>query len=716
MKKNETRKKEKTNVDKKKLKQEIETSKEVKNKKDFKQIVNYQKENIKEFSKNFKKISKHYFSTNILFLTFVITSLINSYLIRFFTVKNYFNVKPIIADFAVILIIGAFGYFFKPKHQFKYFFTWSIIFVLACIINSVYYTNYLSFASFSLIKSSTQAVGVGDAIVKNIMELKDFFYAYQIVAIIFVHNFLKKKKYYEKVSKIEKGKVRALNTLVVGIIFVGLFISTLTAKDISRLGKQWNRESIVMEFGLYTYQLNDLFSTLKSELNPLFGYDESAKEFREYYDNKEDNSTINKYTNMFKGKNILAIHAESIQQFALDTSFNGEDVAPNLKKLASEGLYFSNFYSEESVGTSSDTEFTFSSSLMPASSGTVFMNYFDRDYVTTQKMLKEQGYYTFSMHGNNCSFWNRNSAHKSLGYDDFYCYKSAYKIDETIGLGLTDKSFFRQSVPIIKKIDKEHDKFFGTMIMLTNHTPFTDIDEISDYKVTYKYKKYNEKTKKYEEVELPYMEGTKLGSYFKSVHYADEALGQLIEDLDKEGLLDDTVLVIYGDHDNKLKKSEYNKFFNYDPETESLLDKDDPNYVDIDYYFYELNRKVPFIIWSKDKKLEKEVSKVMGMIDVQPTLGNMFGFKNKYALGNDIFSVDENVVVFPSGNWLTDKMYYSQSRGEGKLINSEETVSVDYINKYNEYSEKLISISDDIIVYDMIKKTEESLKLISEEK
>ena len=105
----------------------------------------------------------------------------------------------------------------------------------------------------------------------------------------------------------------------------------------------------------------------------------------------------------------------------------------------------------------------------------------------------------------------------------------------------------------------------------------------------------------------------------------------------------------------------------------------------------------------------------MGMIDVQPTIGNMFGFKNKYALGNDMFSLGdkENVVVFPDGNWLTNKMYYSQSKGEGKLLDSNETVSLDYIEKYNEYSEQIISISNSIIAYDMIKKTEESENLVN---
>ena len=125
---------------------------------------------------------------------------------------------------------------------------------------------------------------------------------------------------------------------------------------------------------------------------------------------------------MGKGKNIIVIHAESIQNFLLDTQFNGEYVTPNLRKLANEGLYFSNFYAQESVGTSSDTEFTFNTSLMPANSGTVFISYWDREYVTIPKLLKEKGYYTFSMHGNNCTFWNRNNAHKSFGYDNFYCF------------------------------------------------------------------------------------------------------------------------------------------------------------------------------------------------------------------------------------------------------------------------------------------------------
>lgn len=671
---------------------------------------------MKEITNKVKDKSVNYVKTNVLFFTFVITSVLNGILLRFLTVKNYFDIKPIIADTVVVLVIGAFGYFFKPKNQFKYFITWTIIFSIMCIIHSMYYTNYLSFASVSLLATSFQIVDVGDAVIQNVMELKDFSYLWTIFVLIFVHYNLKKKNYYERVSKIEIGKIRALNTLIASLILVGVFVSMLTSLDLSRLGKQWNREYVLMKFGIYFYQVNDIVVSIKPQISPLFGYDENAKMFREYYERNNEEPKENEYTNILKGKNILVIHAESIQNFLLDTKFNGNYVTPNIKKLSEEGLYFSNFYAQESVGTSSDTEFTFNTSLMPANSGTVFISYWDREYVTLPKLLKEQGYYTFSMHGNNCTFWNRNNAHKSFGYDNFYCYTKDYDIDETIGLGLSDKSFFRQSTEIIDKIKKEHEKFYGLLIMLSNHTPFNNNGEdISDFDVSMNYEHINEVTGEKETLNAPFMEGTKLGSYFKSAHYADEALGEFIEELDEKGLLENTAIVIYGDHDAKVKRNEYTRFYNYDPETDSVLEEDDPNYKKVDYYAYELNRKVPFIIWTKDGSVKhEEITKVMGMYDTLPTLGNMLGVRSKYQLGHDIFSVDENVVIFPSGNWLTDKMYYNSQKQEGMTFNENETIPSDYIEKYNKISEEKIAISNSIIVYDLIKKTNENKLLVPE--
>lgn len=650
-----------------------------------------------------------YLHNNILFLTFVFLSVFNGFLLRTLTVGNFLDIRPVLADIAMVVFVGAFGYLIKPNKRFIYYLIWSIIYSVICVINSMYYTNYLSFSSISLLATSFLIIDVGDAIVENVMEIKDFCYLFQILVIILVHLKLKKINYYEKIIY---AKNKFFNTILLGLVWMGIFILTLSPSDIGRITKQWNREYIVMRYGIYTYQFSDLFASVTPTINSMFGYDKNAKDFREFYDENEYSLKQNEYSNIFKGKNVLVIHAESIQQFTFNTKINGKEVTPNLNKIAKEGIYFSNFYAVESVGTSSDSEFTFSTSLLPAVNGTVAINYWDRDYTSIQKLFKNEGYYVFSMHGNNCSFWNRNLLHQSLGYDKFYCYTNDYEIDETIGLGLSDKSFFKQSVSHIKEINKNNKNWYGTLIMLTNHTPFSYITDHSDFDVTYKYNVIDPETGEIINKEAPYLEGTILGNYFKSVNYADEAIGELISNLDKNGLLDNTVVIIYGDHDAKIKKQEYEYYYNYNFETMSVLDKNDPNYHVVTDYEYEVNRKVPFIIWTKDTKFNKEVKSIAGMYDAMPTIGNMFGINNKYALGNDLFSVSNNIVVFPDGNWITDKMYYNNQKGEALLLDSDYPISVDYIEKNNKYAEERISISNSIIVYDLIKNTIEQEKLI----
>ena len=651
----------------------------------------------KLFMKIVKKV-KLYLKTNLLVEIFAIVNIINGIMLRSFTVKNGFAIKPLLGDLTLVIVIGSFAHLFKPKNQIKYLFIWSLIFSLTCFINCVYYSNYISFASFSMLSTATELKGYTDAVIENILEFKDFIFFIVPFILLFFHFQLKKKNYYDTVKKIERKNKRFFSEIGVALIVLGLFVTQLTSTDLSRLNKQWNRQSIVMEFGIYIYQANDAVSCIKTKVNTMFGYDEAAKTFREYYSGKE-RSESNKYTNIFEGKNVLVIHGESIQGFTMNLRFNGEDLTPNVNRLASEGIYFNNFYAEESTGTSSDSEFTFATSLMPASNGTVFMNYFNRDYVTIQKLLKEKGYYTFSMHGNSGSAWNRDIMHKNMGYDKFYS-KKEYKIDEEIGLGLSDKSFFSQSMDKLDTINNKYDKWYGLLIMLTNHTPFSDIGNYSNYSVNIK----NE-----DGTELSYLEGTKMGNYLKSVHYADEAIGQLLNDLEEKGMLDDTIIVLYGDHDAKLKRGEFEKLY-YSEYVDRVLIDPSKKIDSIDDYTYELNRKVPFIIWSKDKLNTDYVNtfdKVMGMIDVSPTLENMLGTYNPYALGHDIFSTDENVVVFPSGNWMTNKLYYNSSKKEYKQLDTSSSISMDYIDKYSKYAEEIINLSNGIIDYDLIKKVNE---------
>lgn len=650
---------------------------------------------------------REYFKNNVLFITFVITAVVNSTLLRFFcmhTLENFLSWKAVLADLIVVTTIGAFGYLFKPKNRFNYYLGFNIFLTAICIINSVYYTFYTSFASVSML-SLTQYIGdVGDAVVENVLQLKDMVYIMSPIILTIVHFRLKKKSYYKKIELKSDRKKRMIKTLSCSAIMLVVFLVTMTSLDVSRFIKQWNKEYIVMRFGIYVYQANDLVISVQPKINSMFGYDKARKEFDEYFA-EEKPVTTNEYTNMFAGKNVIAIHAESMMTNAMYLTFNGQEVTPYLNKIARSGLFFSNFYSQVSVGTSSDSELTYNTTLMPTKSGTAFVSYSDKTYISTPKLLGEKGYYTFSMHANTAAFWNRQTMHKTLGYDRFYS-KADYIVDKenVIGLGLSDKHFFAQSIEKIKEINEEHENWYGLLIMLSNHTPFSDVDKYGEFPVDIVETVVNAEGVE-EQVTYPYMEGTKLGNYFKSLHYADNALGELMDGLNQNGLLENTVVVIYGDHDARLSRKEYERLYNYNFDTKTFIDEDDEAYREYDSYQYELGRKVPFIIWSKDmeaKGINKEISNVMGMYDVMPTLGNMLGFNNPYALGHDIFEIGENnIVVFPNGNWVTNKMYYN-SQKSAYLSLSEQVITEEEIANNSEYANKLLDVSNNIIVFDLL--------------
>lgn len=626
---------------------------------------------------------------------FIISNLINGLIIRIVTVKNGLFISPLLVDLGFLILVSLLSLLIKKEKRIRYFITLSIIFNIVCIVNSIYYHYYSSFASISLIANITFASDVSDAIVENVLKAVDLIYIWQTITLVIIYKKTNKKEYIKhkenKKKLVKTGLITSLSLFAVAALFMPL-------NAWSRLYNLWNRESVVMNHGIYVYQLDDFIQSLTPKITSVLGHDKALKKVTDYYKENKYTPSNNEYTNIFKGKNIIVIHAESMQKFTMDLTFNNKEVTPNLNKLANEGIFFSNFYSQVGVGTSSDAEFTFNTSLMPSTKGTVFVNYFDRDYISIPKLLKEQGYYTYSMHANTGEFWNRNTMHKSLGYDKFYN-KDSYTIDETIGLGLSDKSFFRQSVDIMKQIKEEENKpFYSLLIMLSNHTPFSDLALMEDYKTTI------DVTIDNQTVTRDYLNNTTMGNYLRSVHYADSAIGEFIDNLDKEGLLENTVLVIYGDHDARLDFEDFNLLYNYDPMTDTIKTENDEGYIPYTKYNYELDRKVPFIIWTKDQNYNLNVNTPMGMIDVLPTLGNMVGIHSDYQLGKDVMNIkgDDNTVTFIDGSFLTSKVYYNSPKGEIYSINNE-PITEEYIKERAKKSSDLIEVSNDIITYDFIK-------------
>ena len=691
------------------------------------------KKKIVRFFKNIRKKVSKYLSTNRLFLTFVILAVIETILLRHFTLGNTWDFKPFICDLALLILIGAFGYFVKPKKQFNYYFIWMIIVTIMCVVNSIYYVFYTSFASFSLLAELGLVGEVGDSLIEK-FKLVDFVYVVFPIIYLFIHTKLKGGRYYSYVSKVENSKKMFSSTILAGIIVLVFTLVNITGTDASRLVKQWDRGYIVQRFGIILYQGNDLFQSLTPKINSMFGYDEAAKNFKEYFSKKfaTEPVEINKYTGVLEGMNIIFIHMESIHGYLVDMEINGQEITPTLNRLTREGMYFSNFYPQISVGTSSDTEFTLNTSLMPASSGTVFVQYYDRYYVSIPKLLKEKGYYTFSSHANGSTMWNRNKMHPSLGYDEMI-FRDQFDYDEKndrLGLGLSDEAFFYQLQDKLEKIETEHTNYMGTLIQLSNHSPYAATEyhpekynDFGELDLTNTYTIINDDGEE-EEITDKYLKDTKLGNYLISAHYGDMALGTFIDYVENSPYYENTVFVLYGDHDARLDKKEYQYFYNYNTETGEVYEEGDPEYVEYNSFNHEVNKKTPLVIWTKNKTIAKKIRKtndnVMGMYDVLPTFGNMMNFEYKYALGHDIYSIgSDNVVIFPNGNFITNKVYYNNANGNYLILSdngnsSNVVISEDYISDLKQYTEERLSVSNDIIVHDLIKKEGDNIPVFEE--
>ena len=664
----------------------------------------------------YKKIKKNiieYIISNRLFLSYVVISLISTLVPRGYTIGLGKSILPFITDLGIILIIGSIGYFIKPKNQYKYFFTWICIFSLIGLINSIYYVFYSSFASIGELASLSQTETVTGSIWEKIRIHYLIFIAFPIIFNL-IHKKLSSSSYYNFINCIEKSKKMVLSTLIIGILFVSLSFIFAQKSDYSRLKKQWNRLYIVDRFGVLLYQGNDIVQTLTPKINSLFGYEDALKLFNDYY-SSEDNQKYkekNKYTNILNGYNIIFVHMESIQNFVMDLKFNAEEITPNLNRLAKEGMFFSNFYPQVSTGTSSDTEFTLLSSLMPASSGTVFVSYYNRNYNTIPKILKDNGYFTFSMHGNLASMWNRSKAHPSLGYESMYFEESfTYTDEDVINLGINDRLFFEESIPILENIEKEHTNYMGTIITLSNHSPFTFIDKYGEFDFSEEVEVLNEQTNQLEKITTNYLMGTPVGNYLTSVHYADSALGDFLNYINNSSAFDNTLFVFYGDHDAKLTRKEINYLYNHNPLNGEVYNEGDENYIEYNSFKHELNKKTPLIMWTKNEKLKNtfkgKINYYMGMIDIPPTILNMFGKTNEYALGHDIFNIkNNNVVAFPNGNFLTNVMYYNNSTGEYYILNNSTVIEDGYVDERKNYVENLLEVSNSIIVYDLLNKKE----------
>ena len=364
--------------------------------------------------------------------------------------------------------------------------------------------------------------------------------------------------------------------------------------------------------------------------------------------------------------NIIVVQLESLQTSVIGQKINGQELTPNLNELKEETIYFPNFYHQTHEGRTSDAEFLTLSSLHPIKSGSVYTQYAGNEFDGLPAHLKRFGYITAAMHAFEPGFWNRDEFYENVGFDTFYS-KQDFSEEEQIGMALNDKDFLSESAAYAAETETPS---FSFMVALTSHTPYEFPEEM-------------------ETLELSGYEDELVRGYYHTIHYVDEAVGQMISKLKQEGLWKDSLVVFYGDHDSGLTQKGSELAEDVNAQTE----------VDL----FQLDHGVPLFIKAPGAEAGEVNESVGGQIDIAPTILDMLGIEPPYMLGSSLVDTEENITVFRDGSFRYDDFYYkpdlTEPIGSGTCYStqSEKEVSFGLCKEMIDEASEQLRISDLII-------------------
>lgn len=374
----------------------------------------------------------------------------------------------------------------------------------------------------------------------------------------------------------------------------------------------------------------------------------------DYYVASLEPSNKNKYTGLFKGKNLIFITAEAFSGSIID-----EELTPALYRMATKGIQIEDYYQPGIAGTTGG-EYSNIFGLLPTEGGKSMKIMTDGNpFLNLGFQLDKEGYYGKVYHNNNYKMYNRNETHEKLGYSDGFMGIGNGMEDfvSTIGFPESDLEMLEGSFPLYA--DKQPFNIY--YMTVSGHGQYgRDTNYMS--------------AKNYHRVEnLNCSE--QLKCYIANNLELEDAMAYLINALYDKGIADDTVVVISADHfpynldgDASLGNMPY---------LSELYGHDVKNYIDRDH-----NR---LIIWSGFLENNDPiiVNSPVSSIDILPTLSNLFGveYDSRLLPGRDIFS-DEEAIIFTGGyDWKTDLGTYIASKDEFIPVDSSIEIPDNYISR-----------------------------------
>lgn len=574
----------------------------------------------------------------ILFLKFTIfTGFINlnnpSFLELF---KGFYHIQSYAIFVIFTLAYLSIAFLFKGRARGYALIILNLLISILLLADLWYFRGYNTFISPNLLKETGNLDNLQDSVFA-MAHKEDIVFIFDIVVITAAYIYFK---------KIYAGCKRNIK-LLVAFMIIAICYMPVSIRVFHHyiyqywLGSKWNpiyTMSRISPIGYHVYDTMDFFENL----NPKTLKNSDKTEIKNWYKGNEENVQDNKYNGMFKGKNLLVIQFESLENFVIGQKLDGQEITPNLNKLLKNSIYFSNYHENINQGTSSDADLMTNTSIYPVTKGSTFFRFPQNKYNSLPSIMKKYDYYTMAIHPDKAMYWNWLPALTAMGGFDQRLDSSHYNEYEKINLGISDGAYLKQVEPIIAK---EKKPFYDFVVTLTSHTPF-------------------ELPNKYKEIKMSSaMENSEIGGYLQCIHYTDKQLGIFLDKLQKDGILKDTVVAIYGDHTG------VHKYF----------PNDIPKTPGVQPWMIDDELKIPLIIYDGNEKMQGQENKITsGQIDLMPTLLYLMGVDKKYY---------KNTVM--GRNLLNTKKDYDLLTN-GKIIGNPTKKDIKHLSDAFDVSDKII--------------------------
>jgi lipoteichoic acid synthase len=366
----------------------------------------------------------------------------------------------------------------------------------------------------------------------------------------------------------------------------------------------YSPDQAVQEIGICNYYLGDIIGMLL-RATPV---SQADIQFVQNWLAQKPAVTSDSYFGIARGDNLIYIQVESLETAVIGQEIGGQEITPNLNALAAQGLYFDNYYTQVGPGNTADAEFVTLNSLYPLTNTVAFIDYANNTYSALPALLVQNGYHTYALHGDVADFWNRENIYPALGYqtqisqNDFVAHETGFPT-------LDDDDFLSESA---QKMTSFQQPFMTTVITLSSHTPFIIPAQ-------------------YQTLQFPATStlSERQKNYLESVHYADAALGVFIADLKAEGLYNNSVIAIFGDHGSS---TDISTALGSTPNTPAALD----------------NSQVPLILLNPklNATLSGATSTPGSHLDLYPTVANLLGITPpNTVIGQDLLSTKTPVIT-----------------------------------------------------------------------